>query len=127
MAPPYRRLKANYCLARHLVGEVTMNPSKPFAMVPPRTLSVTGMHCVACQGRVKQVLEELDGIEHVDVDLDAGHAIVHFASGPVNCEVLVEAVRRAGYQAEPEPSRSATGRVCELSVTGMSCAAPSQA
>jgi Cu+-exporting ATPase len=100
-----------------------MNPSKPFATVPPRTLSVTGMHCVACQGRVKQALEELDGIEHVDVDLDAGHAIVHFASGPVNCEVLVEAVRRAGYQAEPEPRGSAAGRVCELSVTGMSCAA----
>ena len=100
-----------------------MNPSKPFATVPPRTLSVTGMHCVACQGRVKQVLEELDGIEHVDVDLDAGHAIVHFAGRPVNHEVLVEAVKRAGYQAEPEPSGSTAGRVCELSVTGMSCAA----
>ena len=100
-----------------------MNLSKPPVTVPPRTLSVTGMHCVACRGRVKQALEALDEVERADVDLDAGHAVVHFAGGPVNNEVLVEAVKRAGYQAEPEPKRSAAGRVSELSVTGMSCAA----
>jgi Cu+-exporting ATPase len=81
------------------------------------------MHCLACQGRVKQALEELDGVEHAEVDLDAGRAVVHFAGGPVDEEVLVEAVKRVGYQAEPEPRGSAAGQVCELSVTGMSCAA----
>ena len=88
-----------------------MSSSKPSATGAPRALSVAGMHCVSCQGRVKQALEGLNGVEYADVDLDAGRVVVHFADSPISDEVLVEAVKQAGYQAEADPRSSPDGQV----------------
>jgi Cu+-exporting ATPase len=90
-----------------------MSTSKSPATVETKALSVTGMHCVSCQGRVKQALEEMNGVEYADVDVDAGRAIVHFVDRRIGDHVLIEAVKQAGYQAEAEGLASRSGRVTE--------------
>lgn len=60
------------------------------------TLTVTGMTCGHCKTAVQNALEDLEGVTHVDVDLEAGRATVH--GGHV--EAMLDAVREEGYEAE---------------------------
>ena len=61
-------------------------------------LKVTGMMCEACVGHVKTALQELDGVNEVTVDLQAGRATVqHNGAQPA---VMIEAVEEAGYEAQ---------------------------
>ncbi|MBL7040868.1 MAG: heavy-metal-associated domain-containing protein, partial [Pirellulaceae bacterium] len=69
-----------------------MSETKSRGNASRQVLSVTGMNCMACVGHVKQALEQVDGVDLADVDLDAGRAVVHFVGDPVNADVLVEAV-----------------------------------
>lgn len=59
-------------------------------------LNVTGMTCGHCQAAVKNALEEVPGVEGVQVHLDLGTATVE---GRAAGAALVEAVREAGYEA----------------------------
>ena len=77
-----------------------MSEAKSRGNASPQVLSVTGMNCMACVGHAKQALEQVDGVDLADVDLDTGRAVVHFVGDPVNADVLVEAVKRAGYHAD---------------------------
>ncbi len=97
-----------------------MSSTKRSTNVPPRALSIEGMHCVSCQERVKRALQQVEGVEYVDIDLDVGRAVIHFDSAPARDADLVEAVRQAGYKAVPE--KSVEG-VYEFAVAGMNCAA----
>jgi P-type Cu+ transporter len=64
--------------------------------------SVAGMSCNNCARHVTEAIQAVPGVDHVAVQLESGRATVHWrpetvpAVGPV-----VEAVRRAGYQARP--------------------------
>jgi len=77
-----------------------MSEAKSRGNASPQVLSVTGMNCMACLGHVQQALEQVDGVDLADVDLDAGRAVVHFVADPVNADLLVEAVKQAGYHAD---------------------------
>jgi len=77
-----------------------MSEAKSRGNASPQVLSVTGMNCMACLGHVQQALEQVDGVDLADVDLDAGRAVVHFIADPVNADLLVEAVKQAGYHAD---------------------------
>ncbi len=87
---------------------------------PPRALSVQGMNCASCQGRVKQALERQQGVDYADVDLMSGRVLVYFSDAPVSAQELVDAVRQAGYEAAPE---KVPGGIQEFAVVGMNCAA----
>ncbi|MEE8146116.1 MAG: heavy metal-associated domain-containing protein [Longimicrobiales bacterium] len=64
-------------------------------------LKITGMHCSGCVSAVERVLARVDGVEEVDISLDAGEAqVTHEDSASV--EALVGAVAKAGYSAEAE-------------------------
>lgn len=61
-------------------------------------IKIKGMSCEHCRRAVARALESVDGVSEVAVDLAAGEAV--FRAGPEVSEAAVlEAVRRAGYEA----------------------------
>jgi P-type Cu+ transporter len=69
------------------------------------TLPVLGMTCASCQHHVEEALRATAGVESVRVDLMAHRASVIFDPGLAAPEQLVDAIRRAGYDAVlPRPS-----------------------
>ncbi|MCJ2129008.1 heavy metal translocating P-type ATPase [Methylobacterium sp. E-045] len=64
-------------------------------------LSVGGLSCASCVGRVERALLALDGIRGADVNLATGRATLRHAEGAVDVADLVEAVTAAGYEASP--------------------------
>ncbi|WP_425100416.1 heavy metal translocating P-type ATPase [Tropicibacter sp. S64] len=79
----------------------------------PLTLSVEGMSCASCVGRVDRGLSALDGVEDVAVNLASESARMTLDS-PDRANAVVAALRELGY-----PAR--TGRVT-LNIESMSCA-----
>jgi heavy metal translocating P-type ATPase len=62
---------------------------------PMTTLKVKGMMCEHCQKRVHDALAAVPGVEHVEVKLEEGLAIVE---GQADLEALKAAVKDAGYE-----------------------------
>lgn len=65
------------------------------------TLKVDGMMCQHCVAHVRKALENVEGVKAAEVDLDKKSAVVSF-EGNVRADVLIEAVKAAGYEAEKE-------------------------
>ncbi|WP_371141865.1 heavy metal translocating P-type ATPase [Burkholderia cepacia] len=113
-------------------------------------LSVDGMHCGGCTGRVQRALAAVPGVVEAAVDLDA-HAATVTAQETVDAARLIEAIGAAGYgasvrapvlevaaatqahpvEASPTPmaaAASTAGRplpatsTVELDIDGMTCA-----
>ncbi len=63
-------------------------------------LSVSGMHCNHCRGKVEQALSSLKGVKSVDVDLASATAHVTYVPAKTNVEAMVAAVNDAGFGAE---------------------------
>jgi Cu+-exporting ATPase len=78
--------------------------------VTPETVSlpVRGMTCAACQHHVESALQSTNGVESAHVDLMAHRATVIFDPRLANADVLVAAIRRAGYDAAV-PEQGETG------------------
>ncbi len=64
-----------------------------------KELKVKGMMCQHCVAHVKSALEGVDGVTSVSVSLKEGKAVVS-TSKEISDEVLVEAVKKAGYEAK---------------------------
>ena len=77
------------------------------------TLTVEGMNCASCTGRVQRALEAVPGLSDVSVNLASGTARMA-VSPPATPEAAAEALEAAGYPARTE-TRS-------LAVEDMSCA-----
>ena len=60
------------------------------------TWTVTGMTCGHCVASVTEELEEIDGVESVDVVLDSG-AVTVTSSTPLERATVEAAVTEAGY------------------------------
>ena len=63
-------------------------------------ISIEGMTCSACVNSVTRVLSRVPGVANVNVDLDAGRALV---AGNVSPDSLIAAVEKAGYGAKQAP------------------------
>ncbi len=61
------------------------------------TYTVSGMHCGHCKASVTEELSEVEGVEAVDVDLDA--KLVAVTGSGLDDSVLRAAIEEAGYQA----------------------------
>ena len=61
------------------------------------TLPVTGMTCANCVSTIERNLLRLDGVEQATVSLASERAAVTYDPAKVDARVLVERVRRAGY------------------------------
>jgi Cu+-exporting ATPase len=78
------------------------------------SLSIAGMTCASCAGRVEKALKKVPGVTGASVNLATEKAHVTYVTyvtshGGVTVDALVAAVRKAGYQAaaaqEAEPAR----------------------
>lgn len=78
------------------------------------TLSIEGMTCASCVGRVEKALKKVEGVETANVNLATEKAVIS-SSKPLNREDLIKAVERAGYDVAASP-------VIELTIEGMTCA-----
>ncbi|QXT38188.1 heavy metal translocating P-type ATPase [Gymnodinialimonas ceratoperidinii] len=63
-------------------------------------LSVQGLNCASCVGRVERALAAVPGVDEVAVNLATETARVRYASDAVNVEALASASTEAGYPAE---------------------------
>ncbi len=63
-------------------------------------LRTSGMHCGSCAMLIDMTLSELDGVTASKSDAAAGETVVTFDDAAVTADVLVEAVRGVGYEAE---------------------------
>ena len=63
------------------------------------TLAIQGMSCASCAGRVEKGLLKTPGVETAEVNLALETAHVRGTSS-LNAEILVAAVKAAGYQAQ---------------------------
>lgn len=57
-------------------------------------IDISGMHCEACVGAVRQAVSKLDGITRCDVRI--GHAAVRYDDAMCNRADVLSAVRGAG-------------------------------
>jgi len=65
------------------------------------TLKTTGMHCRSCSMLVDMTLDDLDGVESSETDYVTGDTKVSFDGAKVSVDDLLNAIRSAGYDAEP--------------------------
>lgn len=84
----------------------------------PIELEITGMTCASCVRRVEQALQSVEGVVAADVNLATDSAHVDAGAG-VHAAALVEAVRRAGYQAAVRGSSAPPVRDAELLKLGL--------
>lgn len=91
---------------------MTSKPANPTLYI--ETLSIEGMTCASCVGRVEKALKKIDGVESANVNLATEKAVVS-STQALNREALIEAVNRAGFDVAPLQSIT-------LSVEGMTCA-----
>ena len=62
-----------------------------------KVMSIEGMMCAHCTGRVQKALEAVEGVSAVTMNLEEKSATVE-VSGDVSDEALTEAVTEAGYE-----------------------------
>ncbi len=74
-------------------------PAPPPVDGPEVELSVRGMHCASCVGRIESALGKVPGVSLAVVDLLSGRARVRLSDPAVPVQRLVEAVAGAGYEA----------------------------
>ena len=72
------------------------------------TLTIGGMTCSSCAGRVEKALRAVPGVLEASVNLATERATVKTA-GNADSAALVQAVERAGYTATPDIGKPAAG------------------
>ncbi|MFQ5461671.1 MAG: heavy metal translocating P-type ATPase [Phycisphaerae bacterium] len=65
-------------------------------------LHIEGMNCGGCVASVEKALQNVDGACDVSVNLTAETATIRISKGSTNPAALIEAVRKAGYDASSE-------------------------
>ena len=66
------------------------------------SLSVSGMSCASCVGRVEKALASVPGVLTVAVNLATETATVTLLEGAVTLSALMDAAEKAGYPAKPQ-------------------------
>ena len=66
-----------------------------------RTLQITGMTCASCVNTIEKALSTVPGVESVSVNLATERAKV-LLNSPVSEALLIDAVKKAGYEASAE-------------------------
>ncbi len=65
------------------------------------SLSVHGMNCASCVGRVEKRLHQVAGVHAAHVNLATERVDIEIAEGAVSTSVLIAAIADAGYKAKP--------------------------
>ncbi len=75
--------------------------------VAESTLRLSGMYCAACAGIIEQALSGVDGVSAATVSAAGQRAAVRWDPRRTRPSQLVDAVRRAGYDAAPDAAAPA--------------------
>src|SRR5579871_2016684 len=73
-------------------------------------LTIQGMHCAACVGRVENAFRRVPGVKEATVNLLAERATVTFDPHQAALDDLIAAVEAAGYEAQPAPPADLSAR-----------------
>src|SRR3989344_5628013 len=68
-------------------------------MASKATLAITGMHCASCAAIITRKLTKTPGVAEANVNSAAAKANVLFDPAKVQVEGLIDAIRKAGYDA----------------------------
>ena len=77
-------------------------------------ISIQGMNCASCVGRVEKAIRSVAGVTAANVNLATERAHVEFAPAAADPAAVADAIRAAGY----EPSAPSL----DLTIEGMTCA-----
>jgi Cu+-exporting ATPase len=77
-------------------------------------LTIGGMHCASCVGRVETALTAVPGVREARVNLATERATVVVDSGSVNPDVLASSVAKAGYTARRETEAFGAGTAARI-------------
>jgi len=71
--------------------------------VPPKTfeISIEGMTCASCVGRVEKSLKKVPGVQEATVNLATERAHIRVSNGSVGAADLVTAIEKTGFKAHP--------------------------
>ena len=93
------------------MGRFTLCPmsdtTNPSAAVATLNLSVGGMTCASCVGRVERALKKVPGVQDATVNLATESAHITYAASPQIDARLRRAVRDAGYEPRTEAQAEA--------------------
>ncbi len=67
------------------------------------TLTVQGMTCGSCVRNVTMALEDLEGVDRIDVRFREGLVVVQHDDGSAPVERLIDVLREAGYESQRKP------------------------
>jgi len=73
------------------------------------TLRITGMHCAACADTVEAALRRVKGVVGARVSAAGQAAEVRWDPARVGPETIAQAIRAAGYDAQPDTTAAARG------------------
>ena len=88
-------LRLNFVNLKSVKKDKKIKPKKEQKTME-KTMKIEGMMCPHCEGRVKQSLENLDGVKEAVVSHESGTAVVKLEKD-VSCEVLTKTVTDQGY------------------------------
>lgn len=77
-------------------------------------LSISGMTCASCKGRVERALEGLPGVLSASVNLATETASVRVLDGAISADALAQTVSDVGYPAKPVQYETPTETPSEI-------------
>jgi Cu2+-exporting ATPase len=89
------------------LGAFTRFESRAGRNTAESSFRLGGMHCAACALTIEAALRDEPGVSSARVSAAARCATVRWDPGVTRVSLLVSAVRRAGYEAEPDTSAGA--------------------
>ena len=63
------------------------------------TINIDGMSCMHCVASVNNALQDLDGVNSVEVSLEQKNAVVEFDNAKPSAEDLINTVEDIGFDA----------------------------
>ena len=77
-------------------------PEVETAQLVETTINIGGMHCDMCVSSVGKGINELDGIESVEVSLNDSNAVVKYDAQKVELAQIEKAIEKRGYSIKGE-------------------------
>ena len=85
-----------------------MNNESRSDIFSTQTLTISGMHCQSCVGRVEEALLRISGVAEVTVDLAENRAKVGYDSAKVTVDDLKASIEAEGYHIVDENKKDPT-------------------
>ncbi len=61
------------------------------------TIKIDGMTCMGCVNSVRNVLQEISGVDNVEVSLEQAQATIQYDADVINDNAFIEAIEEAGF------------------------------